>query len=539
LLATFGAVFAVLLIACVNIASLMLARAAAREKEFAVRISLGAGKWRLWRQLLTEGFMLSLARALAGSFFAFAAIAYFRWANPIELPPGNAVALDWRVLLFTLLVATLAAILFSLIPSVKTMRINLNDSLSQSSKAIAASTMSRSFGKILIVAEISLSFVLVAGAGLLIQSVARLSDAPLGFAADHLLTASLSLPAQTYPEPADRVAFLENFSSRANASPGIAGAAFSSALPMNSSGYDVLHIEGRAAADPNVRLGDVGSQSVTPNYFSVLKIPVLLGRAFDSRDGEDGEPVVLVNASLAQKYFPNGDALGQHIQIGAMAGEQSWRRIVGVAGDVQQITVFQEMGYSALPIAYIPYRQNPSATVEALVRMPADPLVFAHELSAEIAGVDSSLPVHDVESMDQRTRALLAQPRFRAVLFGTFAGLAVLLAAVGIYGVLSYSVAQRTRELGIRVALGAQRGEIFGVLIRATTVLAFAGVFLGISGALMLGRFVKALLYGVGAADPFTLIGAAIVLTAVALSACVGPARRAMRVDPMIALRNE
>jgi predicted permease len=535
LILLFAAVVVVLLIACLNVANLLLGRALERQKELAVRAALGSGRARLIRQLLTESVLLSLCGAAVGILIAFGCIRYIRTASPVDLPPGNPVAVDGQVLLFTTVLAVLTGLLFGIIPAWKASRLDLNEALKESSRGLSGGAMSHRAGRALVVAEVALSLVLLAWAGLLIESVARLSSTHLGFRPDHLLTTHLNLRSTTYPKPQQGLRFYEQFLRDASALPGVEGVALS---PAFAAGGNPLAVEGKPSIATPVG-PTVSEQSVSVGYFRVMGIPVLLGREFDSSDRENSLAVAVVNQALAREFFPNESPIGHRIRLGNPEDGKPWLTIVGVVGNVKSTTVFKEMGYVEDPTVYRPLVQDPVSRVSVFVRTAAQPPALAPALRREITNLDPLLPSPDVQTMEQWLAQFRSQPRLRATLFSIFAGLALLLAVVGIYGVVSQSVAQRTHEIGLRMALGARQTDVLRLVVSRGLTHALAGAAIGAIAALASGRFLSSLLYGVSPGDPATFAAVSAILTTVALIACYIPARRASKVDPMVALRYE
>jgi putative ABC transport system permease protein len=534
LILLFAAVVVVLLIACLNVANLLLGRALERQKELAVRAALGSGRVRLIRQLLTESVLLSLCGAVGGVLIAFGCIRYIRAASPMDLPPGNPIAVDGRVLIFATAIAVLTGLLFGVIPAWRASKLDLNEVLKEPSPGSSGGAMSLRGGRALVVAEVALSLVLLTWAALLIESVSRLSSTPLGFRPDHLLTAYLDLPPVRYPKPQQRLNFYEQFIRNASVLPGLEGVAVS---PQFASEGNSLAVEGKASISTPVG-PTVSEQSVSAGYFWVMGIPLLLGREFDSSDRESSLAVAVVNQTLAGRFFSDESPVGHRIRLGN-TDPKVWLTIVGVVGNVKSTTVFKEMGYVEDATVYRPIRQDPVNGVSVFVRSEAPPQALAPALRREIANLDPLLPAPEVETMKQWLAQFRSQPRLRATLFSIFAGLALVLAAVGIYGVLSQSVAQRTREIGLRMALGAQRADVLRLVVSAGLAQALVGAGIGVIGALGLSKLLSSLLYGVSPGDPATLASVSAMLTAIVLLACYIPARRATKVDPMVALRYE
>ena len=537
LLVLFAAVLFVLLIACVNVANLLLGRSSERERELAIRAALGSGRARLVRQLVTESLLLSSLGAGLGILLATAAVRYFRTANPVELPPGNPVGVNMEVLGFTAVLAVLTGLLFGLFPAWRTSRLDLNLALKAAGRGVGEGLSSHRTGKLLAVAQVALSLVLLAGAGLLIESTARLGSAPLGFRTDHLLTSSIELPAAAFSQPSERAQFYDKLTSRLSTLPGVEGVALMSALPFYGTAEYSVSVRGGPL--PSSEVGDAGPVDVNDDYFRVLGISLIRGRDFDSRDREDSLPVTIVNEALVREYFRHADPIGRQIKLGMPDGKNPWLTIVGVVGDVKHNIVYKEMGYVVAPVVFRPLSQAAGRSMFLAIRAAGSPLSLASTLQHEVSTQENNALVSDVRTMDERVSGLLAHPRFRATLLGIFAGLALVLAAMGIYGVLAQSVLQRTHEIGIRMALGAERRSLLWLVVGQGTVLALAGVGAGLVMALALTRYLAGMLYGVRASDPLTFATVSALLVTVALVASYVPARHASRVDPMVALRHE
>jgi predicted permease len=532
LLVLFGAVVCVLLIACVNVACLQMARASERERELAIRAALGSGRRRLIKQLITESMILAMLGAVLGTLLAVTGVVWFRSVNPVELPPGNSVTANWQVLIFTTSLAILAGFLSGLMPAWKASRIDLNEALKESTRGGTSSALANRATKLFIVTEVALSLTLLAGAGLLIQSIARLSSVHLGFRTDHLLTAQLSLPASSYSKQAQLATFYNNLLSRLRTIPGVEAVAVST-----TAGYDrALSVAGRAA--PPTEVGDVDLELASAGYLATMEIPLIRGREFEESDREGSQPVVIINEALSRKYFQNDDPLGKQIKLGSFDTDP-WLTIVGVAGNVKRIALFNEMAYETSPMAYLPMKQSAGSSMQILIRTSGDATHLTLALQREVSALDRGVPIPDVKTMERQISEELAHPRFRAILLGSFAGLALLLVAIGIYGMLSESVSHRTREIGIRMALGAERRDVLRIVIRQGLVLMLAGAVIGVAAALLVARLLTSMLYGVKPADPVTLVAVLLMLGGVAVLASYFPARRATKIDPMVALRDQ
>lgn len=536
LLVLLAAVLLVLLIACVNVANLLLAQAADRHKELAIRASLGATQIRIVRQLLVESILLSSAGGVLGGLLAFVAVRIFRATNPIELPPGNPVAVNWEVLVFTAFMAFLAAALFGLAPAWKAARLDLNEALRSSGQSLSQGKKARRAVSLLVIAEIGISVVLLTGAGLLIQSLARLVSTPLGFRTDHLLTASLHLPQQKYRNPDEKIHFRNRVAAQVASIPGVQEVSLASSLYLV--GSNVLAIDGqpfsRETAEHNV-----GSEMIDDTFLRVMGIPLLRGRVFGSADRRNTQPVALINQALADKYFPNNDAIGRAIKLGPPESSDPWLTIVGIVGNIKTVSVFQEMGYVVIPAVYQPFAQKPPASISLLVRTGDDPFAVADPLEERLHALDSEVTLANVKTMTESLSELQSQPRFRTILLSTFAGLALLLAALGIYGALSQSVSQRTQEIGIRMALGADHRTVMRMILKQVLNTVVGGLAIGISGALLLLRLAAGLFYEVRPDNPWVLAAVSALLTLFALCASYFPVRRATAIDPLQALRTE
>ena len=540
LIVLFAAVTLVLSICCVNVANLLLSRSLVRQREMAIRAALGSGRGRMLRQLMTESLLLSLIASLAGAAIAAGAVHYFRVANPVELPPATVVEVNAQVLGFTVLLSVATALLFGLVPAWKASRVDLIGALKASGRTSSQDAGRHRFGKALIVVEVALTIVLLAGAGLLIRSVENFASAPLGFAADGLMTASLQLPQSSYSKPEQRVRFYNQALSQLATQPQLAGLALSTTFPTQGTGaISVLSVEGRPDP-PSNRVLDVGQQTISPDYFRVMRIPLKLGRYFDDQDREQTEPVAIVNEALVAKYFATEDPKGKRIrEFDGPDNKRPWLRIVGVVADEKRTAVTEEMGWADSPVVYHPWNQNPPPTATLIVRSAAGAAVPGGTILRTLAAIDPEVSVGDVESVPHTVAKVLAYPRFRAIVLAAFAGLALLLAMVGLYGVLSHLVTHRTHEIGVRMALGAQRGEVLGMIVADGVRWIGAGVVLGLAAAWVLGRYLASLLYGISAADPMLLAFVSIGMIVAALAAMYLPARRAATVHPLVALRYE
>jgi putative ABC transport system permease protein len=529
-----AAVGLVLLMACVNIANLLLVRGAGRSREIAVRTALGASRARIVRQLVTESLLLSLAGAGIGVGASTWAVAALVRLYPQNLPRLSQVMVDYRVGLFSLAVAIGSAVLFGLFPALQATKVNLEESLREGARA-GSSLRHKQFRAALVVAETALGVVLLVGAGLLIRSFDRLARVDPGFDSHNVLTLNFDLTSAKYDsDKTDQ--FVREFFDRLNLQPGILSAAGTAQLPMGNSRASIsFQIEGRMVPkgqDPSAELG-----IVTARYFETMKIPLLRGRWFDERDQRKAQPVMIVSQSFAQKYFPGEDPVGKRVQPGASdgPGDGPWREIIGVVGDVRQA----DLGTPPEPMYYIPLPQLIWGAPTIVVHTNMDATAAAPMVRHILQGMDPELPLYEVKTMDDYLALSIGRQKFQTVLLGSFAGIALLLTAVGLYGVMAYSVVQRTREIGIRIALGASEGDVLRMVLHAGAKMAGMGLGIGIAGALLLTRFMKSMLYEVKSQDPVTFASVCAVLGIVALLASYLPARRAMKVDPMVALRYE
>jgi putative ABC transport system permease protein len=541
LLVLAGAVGFVLLIACTNVAGLLLARVAERRKELAVRTALGAGRFRLVRQLLTESLLLALGGAAGGLLLAHWGLHFFLALNPFEIPAFNAVALNYRVLAFTALLSLFTAALFGVIPAFQAARLNVNELLKESARGGSQSLRQQRARSLLVVMEVALSLVLLTGAGLMIRSFARLLAEPVGFYTDGVITLNINLPAKVYRETAQPIGFYDRLLERIHALPAVQTAAVTTVLPLYSGNSDEFTVEGRPAAAPGDAVS-AGSALITANYFSTVGMQLRTGRLFDERDREQTEAVAIINETLARRFFPSTDPLGQRIKQGGVASKSPWRTIVGVVGDTKGVA-YGSLGWQTHAMLFVPHRQAAGAgqarRMWLVIRPAGDPLALTAMIGNAVKVLDQNLPALEWQTIDGLIARQLKQPRLQTLLSGGFALIALLLAASGLYGVISYSVIQRTHEIGIRMALGAQARDVLKLVIGQGVKLVLVGIALGLGAALLLARSLKTLLFSVSATDPLTFAGIALLLGSVALLACWLPARRATRVDPLIALRCE
>jgi putative ABC transport system permease protein len=537
LLVILAAVGFVLLIACANVANLLLSRAAARENEVAIRTALGASRSRIVRQLLTEGVLLAAAGGAAGLLVAVWGVDSLVTLAPDAIPRVHEIGIDARVAAFTMLISLLTGIVFGLAPALQLSKPDLSDGLKESGRTTAGVYRSR-LRSVLVVSEIALSLVLLVGAGLMIRSFAKLNAINPGFNPANLLTMGVTLLPAKYPDDAQVAAFYSQIFERLVTAPGVKAAGAISDLPLSgSSTSDYFTIEGRPAI-PKAEQPLTECRTVTPHYFEAMGIPLLLGRDFADTDTRNAPNVVVINEAFANKHFADENPIGQRIKLQGQFRDPPM--IIGVVGDVHDFGLDEQ----PTPEAYFPYLQNPlnetyNRSMILVARTQSDPAALASSLRSELLSLDKGLPVYSLKPMTEYLRDSFSRRRFNMVLLSVFGAVALLLAAVGIYGVISYTVAQRTHEIGIRVAIGAQSQDILRLVIGQAMLLTFIGVAGGIAAALVLTRLMKSLLFEVSTTDLGTFVVISAVLTGVALVACFVPARRATKVDPMIALRYE
>jgi predicted permease len=535
LLVLLGAVGLVLLLACTNIANLLLARATSRAREVALRRALGAARGRILRQLLTESAVLGSLGAVAGILLAYWGVHVLRAFLPPELPQFNAPRVDGWVLAFAVLLSFLASLIFGLAPALLVADSRPQASLQEGASRSGEGRERRRARSFLAAVEIALAVVLIVSAGLLLRSFASLTSVSPGFNMEKVLKAEVSLPQYQYSTPQQWTAFSNTFLERVQAQPGLQNSALAVPLPL-ADGYVNLgfSIPGAPPSPPGMP-ATADYVSVSPEYFRVMDIPLLRGRAFTGDDAPSTPRVAIINQALAQLYFPNQDPVGRQIVFGFPPDTNVSREIVGIVGDVRDVALRQEPG----PMMYVPFAQAPFWGGAVVTKTTLAPSIAFSEIRQVVQSIDKNLPVTDFAPMSDAIASTVAQPRFRAWLLGLFGLVALLLATAGIVGVVSYSVSCRTQEFGIRIALGASPGAIRTMVLRESLRLAVAGLAVGIIAALALAQFLKSQLYGVGATDPLTFAATAVLLLAVALAACYVPARRATRVDPIVALRYE
>jgi predicted permease len=536
LLVLLVAVGFVLLIACANIANLLLARGAARYREIAVRTALGAGRGRIVRQLLTESVLLAVAGGVTGLFFAWLSFSFLKQIIPDSMALNAGVRIDIRLFSFTLILSLLTGVIFGLVPALQAAKVDLNEALKQSGGRTGTGTGHRRLRSALVVVEIALALVLLVGAGLLIQTFLKLRALDIGVNPENVLTLRTSLPRSKYGELPKRTAFYQQVLERVRALPGVVGAGYTTAVPLTwKGGTNGFTIEGRTQGPGQ----DANSRQASVGYLETMGIKLRQGRFFNEHDDTQAQPVAIINETMARQYWPGENAVGNRFKLGGTDSTRPWVTVVGIIGDVK------EMGLEAPAKAefFFPYQQMPemlwNMPRDLTVRTTGDPLSLVPAVRQAIWAVDPAQPVSNIRTMNEVVGEEVAQRRMGMTLLAAFAALALLLSSLGIYGVLSYAVTQRTQEIGIRMALGAGRQDVLRLVMADGLRLATAGVAIGLGVSFALTRLMTGLLFGVSASDPITLAGVTLLLTAVALLACYIPARRAAKVDPLIALRYE
>lgn len=534
LLILLGAVAFVLLIACANVANLLLARAAVRQKEIALRLALGANRARLTKQLLVESVMLSLLGGAVGLLFAYAGLRVLTSFIPPDLVQADTIVIDAKVLLFTVTIALVTGFIFGLAPAIQASHFNLNDTLKESGRDSNASVRGKRLRSALVIAEVAVSFILLVGAGLLINSFMHLRNLDPGFRSDHLLAMNVDLSDVKYPDTARRSAFFDEVVRRVQPLPGVQSVAVAGNLPLVYNGDSTsIGVEGIPDPPPDQQ-ADVIYRVVGPGYFSTMGIPLVRGRDFNDQDTLDKTRGVIVSEKTARHYWPGDDPIGKRLKTGSTRSDGPWRTVIGVVKDVRQNDFVAEPKMQM----YFSYRQVESLAANALVlHTTIEPLTLATPTRNAIWSIDKDQTVANVDTMEHIVAGAVVRQRFSMLLLAVFAGLALVLAAVGIYGVMNYTVAQQTREIGIRIALGARRLDVLRMTVMQSLKLVGMGLAIGLAIAFVLTRVMASLLFGISATDPITFISISLVLTMVAMVATYLPALRATKVDPMIALR--
>lgn len=532
-----GAVSLVLLIACANVANLQLTRAAKRQKEMAIRLALGAGSGRLIRQLLCEGVVLALLGGLAGLLLAWWGLRVMLTLVPDGMiPRAEEISLDWRVLAFALGTSLLTGVIFGLAPALQSVRVDVNQRLKDGARRAGAGVARGRLGSVLVVVEVALALALTVGAGLLIRTFANLRGVEPGFQARDLLTFSIAPRGKNYDTVAKTGDFYRRALERFGSLPGVEAAALTNKLPLDSQ-YNLPY----KLAGQTQLAGAVQYRLISSAYFRAMKMTIRQGRSFNDDDTTGATPVIIVNEAFARRIFAGQEPLGRQLCVGCEYGDPAMRQVVGVVNETKQRSLLDP----APSTVFIPITQAPDGVLEVLrqssfvLRTAGDPLLLSAAIRSEMQQLDSNLPVRSLRSMEELVGSSLAPQRFNLSLLTLFAAVGLLLAAVGIYGVLAYNVSQRTHEIGLRMALGAQRHQVLTLVLKQGMRLALAGVALGLAASFAMTRLMKSLLFGVNATDPATLVGVSVLLLLAALLACYIPARRATKVDPLVALRYE
>ncbi len=535
LLVLLGAVGLVLLIACANIANLLLTRATSRSKEIAVRTALGAGRSRIIRQLLSETAVLGLLGGLIGIALAYWGVRALSSLLPDNLPQMNAIGVDNFVLIFALALSAIASVAFGMVPALFASKSDIQASLREGSGRSGESGNRRQARNFLAAAEIALAMVLLVAAGLLLRSFSKLTSVSPGFDARHIVKAEVSLPQFQYSKPQQWTAFSDELLAHLQAQPGLEDSAIGIPVPITNGyinlGFQIVGVPPASQSDSRL----ANYVSVSPDYFRVMGIPLLSGRLFNRQDIASAPSVTLISKAFAQRYFPNQDPIGKRLNFGFPPNGDVDREVVGIVGDVRDMSLGDAPG----PMMYVPFAQAPFWGANLVVKSTLSTSAVAAAIREEVHKIDKDLPVTDVGKLPDLLDASVSQQRFRTFLLGLFAAMALILAATGIFGVISYSVSCRTNEIGIRVALGASRATILRMILRETLILTFAGLLVGVPCALVASHLIGHLLFDTSANDPITLAAVIFTLTAVATLAGFIPARRAMQVDPMVALRHE
>lgn len=538
LLTMLGAVVFVLLIACANVANLLLVRASARQREIAIRTALGAGRIRIIRQLLTESIMIALLGGGLGILMAFWGIDLVIASVPVEIPFWLSFEIDWRVLVFTFSISVLTGVLFGLTPALRLSKPDLQEALKDGGRSSTDGSRQSRLRSAFVISEVALSLVLLIGATLMIRSFLGMQRIDAGFDPENVLTMEFRLSGPNYEEDKQRTAFIQQVTERIKALPDVEAVGIVNDLPLsNNYSTDSFNVEGQPAQPGEAP--ETTLLTVTHDYLKTMRIPLVRGRAFEERELAESSPVVVVNETMAQRFWPNDEAVGKRFRLGA-SEDAPWLTVVGVAADVKEL--YRIGGLDKRPSfqTYVLYPQATYRRMTLAVRTKASaPASITAAVRGEIHAVDKNLPLYNVLTMKEVLEKSVWLPLFYGKMFGTFAVFALFLAAVGIYGVMAYAVTQRTHEIGVRMALGAQRGDITRLVLRQGMLLALVGVAIGLVAAFAMTRAISSLLFGVSATDPLTFVGVSLALMLVALLACYIPARRAMNVDPMVALRYE
>jgi len=528
----FSAVGLVLLLACANVMNLSLARAVTRQREMAIRAALGAGRIRIVRQLVTESMLLALIGGVVAWPIASWGLKTLIALSPSDLPRISAASIDSRVLLFTLAVTLLTGIIFGLAPATELLRLDPNTSLKETRSESNRSGLQRRIGNLLIVSEVAIALVLLIGGGLLLRTVWRLQSVDPGFDYHNALAVTLQLSEKKYSDDQSVVDFSNQLLQKTSTLPGVEAVGMARILPIIHDLPTGFYIEGRPR-EPDNQLPQTNYSSVSPDYFKAMGIPLRIGRSFDDRDTSKSLRVAIVSESFAKQFFPNESPVGKRINV--VTGPEAFREIVGVVGDVKQKGLNRE----TLPHTYEPFAQAPSQFMTMVVRTSIEPNSMVPAIRSEVFEIDNELPLQSVRTLDRVIANSIGQQRFTSVVLAVFATVALLLAIAGLYGVISYAVSQRTHELGIRIALGAQVADVLRLVLKQGMTFVLIGEVLGLVGAFALTRLLRGLLFEITPTDALTFSVVIALLSSVAFLACYIPARKATRVDPLIALRYE
>ena len=538
ILVLFAAVALVLLIACANVANLLLAQATSRRREIAIRLALGASRLAIVRQLLVESLLLAGAGGVLGVLGAVWGVQWLSKLVPESLSKLQTVAVDARVFGFTLGVTVLTALVFGAVPALQASRSKPGETLSEVGRDLGGGMSGRFVRRVLVVAEVALAVVLLVAAGLLVRSFQRLRQVDPGFTAEKLLTMRMVLPSTKYARSEQKRAFYDELLRKVDELPGVESAGMTTFLPLSFSGMNfAFSVEGRAAPG-DMELPLAVYRVVSPDYFRAMGISLQRGRVFESRDTAEAPPVMVVNRRLAENFWPGEDPTGKRMKIGPVDSPNAWATVAGVVGDVRQTGLYGEQNFEI----YVPYAQERRGFVvprDLIVRTTGDPASLIGAVREAVWSVDKDQPISNVRMMDQVLAAAVSRERFQTLLLALFATLALVLACVGLYGVISYAVVQRTHEIGVRMALGAQAGDVVRLVINQGMLLTLIGLVIGVTGAFAVTRVMTEMLFGVTATDPLTFAGVPLVLSVIAFLACYIPARRATKVDPLVALRYE
>jgi len=530
-----GAVALLLLIACANTANLLLARATGRQREIAVRLSLGAGRARILRQLLTESILLSLAGGVLGLFLAVWGTKLFASLPGMDIPRLATAQVDARALIFTLGISVLTGLVFGLAPALHSVKLDQFQSLREGGRSAMEGAGHARLRNVLVISEVSLALMLLIGATLLVESMSHVLRVAPGFEPHGLLTFNMDLPDARYGKPEQSGGFYKQLLEQIRAVPGVQSAGGVMPLPFSQ---DMIRTTFQIGGRPIPKADEPAThfRSISVGYFQTMQIPLISGRDFTNHDDRKSTQVAIINQTLARKYFPNENPIGRMIKPGVSdSGPDRMREIVGIVGDVKHHNLWE----SSDPETYVPYQQAAIGQMSLVVRTQGDPMSLLPIMREEVKSLDAELPVYGAQTMAEYLRSSVAQRRFTSILFAVFAGTGFLLAIIGLFGVMSYSVSQRTHELGIRLAVGAEKADILKLVVGQGMRVTLAGIVIGLGATLALSTVLRSQLFGVSAWDPFTFLAVAAVLALVALTACYIPARRATRVDPVVALRYE